>query len=653
MLRVLRGMNIRSAKQWCSAAALAIGLTASPAWAADMSTRGNPYPVGRPQQFSGTQSYGQAAYGQSYAQPARQPTGFSGTQQYGQHKYTGSATNPRVTPPPTALAPYSPFIPRVASRDMTSPAPRMATSPYSFAGTPLAAPAPQTPRPTNISLPAAQPQLARVATRPRDMSSPPAVSQASATLPVSTGTQSSPELRRLTPQPALKPQESGVALATVPTTAPATGAVRIPATVATPPALANPVAQAAYLPRPAPRAIPMPPPTFFMPVAPPMPQPLAQPYHPSAGNVASQFGPPAAPPQPRRQGSSLSSLVAFDQDLVPMDQQDPPPGDDDEPTAPPSGNAPQGITGDTMSDQVFGIAPESNTLQFLRAQSVLLEPGERQIDIGFEYAITEGRPLVPYDTIGPYVDSVNFGNQTVTTNVETDEANIRARQRLMLIPLEIRYGLKENVQVFCAMPFGWSNAELSAPGFDAFSNKVGIGDLNAGTSILLCDGGGNAADVIANFAFTAPTGDADFPLFPTTPFSQLGQGYWAVSATFLCIKTYDPCVVFYGGGYRHGFDTTFDTIFGPQDVDPGEQFIYQFGVGFAANETVTLSCNFVGMYIAENYINDIRVQGGILEPMQLRFAVTCAQECKIVEPFAVVGMTNDAPSARVGITWTF
>jgi hypothetical protein len=47
------------------------------------------------------------------------------------------------------------------------------------------------------------------------------------------------------------------------------------------------------------------------------------------------------------------------------------------------------------------------------------------------------------------------------------------------------------------------------------------------------------------------------------------------------------------------------------------------------------------------------VQGGILEPMQLRFAITCAQECKIVEPFAVIGMTQDAPSGRIGITWTY
>jgi hypothetical protein len=47
------------------------------------------------------------------------------------------------------------------------------------------------------------------------------------------------------------------------------------------------------------------------------------------------------------------------------------------------------------------------------------------------------------------------------------------------------------------------------------------------------------------------------------------------------------------------------------------------------------------------------VQGGALEPLSLRFAITCAQECKIIEPFAVVGMTDDAPRARIGITWTY
>jgi hypothetical protein len=37
----------------------------------------------------------------------------------------------------------------------------------------------------------------------------------------------------------------------------------------------------------------------------------------------------------------------------------------------------------------------------------------------------------------------------------------------------------------------------------------------------------------------------------------------------------------------------------------------------------------------------------------MRFAATIANCGRIVEPFAEIGMTDDAPAASVGITWTF
>ena len=138
-----------------------------------------------------------------------------------------------------------------------------------------------------------------------------------------------------------------------------------------------------------------------------------------------------------------------------------------------------------------------------------------------------------------------------------------------------------------------------------------------------------------------------------SPDSQLGEGFWAASVSLLFINTYDPISIFYGLGYRHRFDSDFNTPVGRLAVNPGEQFFYQMGIGFAASDRVTLSTRFIGAYISENRVNADRLEGTIFEPMRLRFAVTI-QKCRtIVEPFAAVGMTDDGPSARAGITWTY
>ena len=283
-------------------------------------------------------------------------------------------------------------------------------------------------------------------------------------------------------------------------------------------------------------------------------------------------------------------------------------------------------------------------LTFLRAQSILLDPGERQIDIGMQYAIADGFVLNALSDASPPA-----GDDIALT--------LRARQRLLLVPLAVRYGLTENVQLFYNLPFGWSNAELAIPGaFDEWSNRAGIGDVNAGATLLVYDGCGSGPNILTTFAFTAPTGNADFFVAGLAPNSRLGEGFWAVSSQVLVTHTMDPCVLFYSLGYRHRFDANFNA--GPRlpgriRVNPGEQFIYQLGVGFAANDSVTFSTSFVGAYITEDQIDGRRIQGGITEPMRLRFAATIAKPCKIVEPFAEIGMTRDAANSRFGITWTY
>jgi len=291
-------------------------------------------------------------------------------------------------------------------------------------------------------------------------------------------------------------------------------------------------------------------------------------------------------------------------------------------------------SGEITRAESLGAEPEDTSLFFLRRQTVLLEPGKWQFDLGLTYGITEDNLPVAITDPGGNVIGVVGG---------------RLRQRLLLAPFEIRWGFAPRVQLFAHVPFGWSNTELSYATVDDFSNVGGIGDITTGASVLIREGTGYGADVIGTLGLTFPTGNDSFPLLGFRPNSRLGEGFFATSLDFLFVHTYDPVVVYYGLGYRHRFD---DEFMG-NNVNPGAQFVYQFGMGFAVNEWITLSGSLLGMSISEDRINGRTVQGSMMEPLLLRFSTTISTPSKIVEPFAEIGMTDDAPSARFGILCTY
>src|SRR5262249_19285855 len=136
----------------------------------------------------------------------------------------------------------------------------------------------------------------------------------------------------------------------------------------------------------------------------------------------------------------------------------------------------------------------------------------------------------------------------------------RIRQRLLFFPFEIRHGLYKRMQVFFNCPLGWAGNEFSYPIHDDFFNLVGIGDMRAGTTLLVREGKDHAPDIVATIDMTFPTGNASFPTVAATPDSRLGEGFFALGVSLLCVQKFDPVVLFYGGGYRHRFEHDFQDI---------------------------------------------------------------------------------------------
>jgi hypothetical protein len=301
----------------------------------------------------------------------------------------------------------------------------------------------------------------------------------------------------------------------------------------------------------------------------------------------------------------------------------------------------------------LGEKPEDRSLDFLRAETVLLKPGKYQFDIGVSYSIQERNFPILFRTVDP-TNPIDDAHVLTTdgTNIlfSADEARFKTRE--FEVPMQLRYGLYKRVQLFVGAPVGWSNTEVDLTGRDEFKNDGGLGDVYAGATIQFQEAEADCPYVIGTGFVTAPTGGDPFTnvsvFAPTGP--SLGNGFWKLSGNLLLIQPMDPVTFFYGAGMRGSFEHDYVGA----TFEPGLEYTYTFGLGFAINEKVTLSSQLFGEYQSRLQINGQGLEGSSQEPISLQLAATIARPCdRLVEPFVQFGMTEDAVAVNFGITYTY
>jgi hypothetical protein len=287
--------------------------------------------------------------------------------------------------------------------------------------------------------------------------------------------------------------------------------------------------------------------------------------------------------------------------------------------------------------ETYGKKPEDPATvqrqQFLRTQSPLLKKGDIQFDIGVAYTL--------YEFNFPAVDATS-------TLVRGD-----LRRRTLIAPLAMRYGLNKKTQLFLNVPVGWRNTELATSPFttsspvDESSSYGGFGDVTLGFTRLLRSGTKSLPDVV--FTLSGGLGTGEKSVLSNATQGGLGSGFGSLGGQLTFIHTYDPFVVYWGGGYNHYFAGHIEGI----PVQLGDQFSYQLGTGFAINDRVTLSSGLIGAYILGTEVNDRLIKNTQQEPLRFRSAVTLLRNKKIIEPFVEIGLTQTSPAFRTGVTWTF
>jgi hypothetical protein len=256
---------------------------------------------------------------------------------------------------------------------------------------------------------------------------------------------------------------------------------------------------------------------------------------------------------------------------------------------------------------------------FLRQNTVLLRPRQAEIEGGLTY----------------------LGNQSVSS-----VANFKFRQ--FQLPLTLRVGLLDRIEGFVAMPFAYSQQELSFADSSTKKDKTGIGDATAGLNFEIIQESARWPELITVLRVRAPTGDQ-----PNAEGLSLGSGHWAGAVGLQFIKSVDPVVLFWGIQYTHEFASQHFYNDGSHNVQPGETIGYNFGFGFAVNENVSLSAQVSGSYQWETQSDGRTIPGSSTEPVSLRAALTYRISKKsYIEPSVTFGFNNDTPNFIIGLSAT-
>lgn len=285
-----------------------------------------------------------------------------------------------------------------------------------------------------------------------------------------------------------------------------------------------------------------------------------------------------------------------------------------------------------LPTQPLGQEPEEadSRLLFLRQSSVLLRPGQFDVEIGLSYRRDEKQS---------FIAELNEDN----TFVANDELRREFESRV-----SVRLGLMDRVEAFASLPLLYaSEEEVRQGGTKSDNDEFGIGDTVFGLKAMLLREKEGRPEVILNLTGLAPTGDD--PYSGGENVVALGDGHWGVGAGLTLIKSYDPVILFAGLDYLYRFSrNAFNTR-----IEPGHQIGYNFGMGFAVNEAVTLSAQLQGNFRSKTEVGGVELEDSELEPISIRFGLTYSLAAgRYLDSFVSFGVSDDAASSVFGASVT-
>ncbi len=271
--------------------------------------------------------------------------------------------------------------------------------------------------------------------------------------------------------------------------------------------------------------------------------------------------------------------------------------------------------------------PEEINRLALRGTSLLLKPGTFQ-----------------YDFTALYVRQEQLAVGLLPGDIPVLE---RVRTRTLIAPMSLRYGWKENMELFGVVPFGVSMFEYDSPAINVTDQTGVLGDITVGFARQL-QKWKNWPDATLTFNVTAPTGANNQQIFGDNEAS-LGNGVWRMGAMINLVESVDPFVFFGGVGYEYTFAKEVQGL----TLQYGDAVNAYFGVGMAVTDDISLSAQLNASFQDVTSIEGIQVPNSDREPVALRLALVRRLTLKSrVQPFVSWALTDDAPDYMFGVRFT-
>ena len=264
--------------------------------------------------------------------------------------------------------------------------------------------------------------------------------------------------------------------------------------------------------------------------------------------------------------------------------------------------------------------------EFLREEGVLLKQNEFQIDIGTYYSTDTRLILIESETEDVFLSKL------IRSSVN--------------IPLTVRCGLSNDLQLFITVPFTQQKLDVRADVGSQNVSESGIGDITSGLRYQLYRERGVIPDMVFGFAAKARNGKDPYSESPNA--IPLGSGHYHLIADLVAIKSLDPAIFFLQVGYEY---TIKRNVHG-QEVDPWDPIIYNFGTGFALNDQITLSTRVNGRINGQTLIGGMS-DGFGQNSINIEFGTSILlREGMSIFPSVVIGLTEEAPDVTIGLSLT-
>ena len=283
---------------------------------------------------------------------------------------------------------------------------------------------------------------------------------------------------------------------------------------------------------------------------------------------------------------------------------------------------------------------------------------EPSIDYGYN---SQNRALVNGFTIIP---GITFGNVDIRS----------VQSRTMTSSATLRLGLTNRLEVNTRIPLIYAaNSTQTAP-VDINASPVtispqgfGFGDVEFGAAYQINSGQQGWPVAIANLRVKTATGRSPFdvPVFTVQdPQGQFirglerrlptGTGFWSVEPGITLVYPTDPGVLF--GGIRYIWNVAdrvnlqSDTGGPPRRtrLNPGDGIGLTFGLGFALNETTSLSLGYEHVRVFNSSQDGRTIAGSNFDLGTLNVGLSYRWSDRVsVNLATAIGVTNNTPAARV------